>query len=106
MSEKEIISLLSEEQKLEEELTKAKVKAEKIPVKSLEEAKVEAETLQKGVESEIMELQNSLEKETNLRCQKIKERTEKKIQIIQSCHASVGTLAKKTMRELLGELIE
>ena len=106
MSEKEIDELLHMESKLEAKLTKEKLKAQNIPIKALQEAKDAAQILQAKANEQLKIQQENIIKEADIQCLKLKEKAQKEIIIIESCHSDLESLAKKTIKELLGELTQ
>ena len=106
MSEKEIIDVLAQEEELEAKLAKAKLQAEKIPQKALEKSQKQAERLKKEAQDKLLASKMAITKEVDLECKGISERSEKTIAVINSCHDNISGLAKRTIKDLLGELTE
>lgn len=104
MPEKEVEELLKLELRLESKLAKTKLNANNIPIKALQEAKDAVQILQSSVDQDLKKFQENLSKECQIKCMKLQEKAELEKEIIQSCYDDLDLLAKKTIKDLLGDL--
>ena len=104
MTEKEILHLLHEEDRLELKCKRAESKAELIQGTSLQQAKVRAEDMQRAALQDMIQLKKNHAENTAIVCKKMQEKAAQKVHIIEGCHANLQNLARKTMHELLLEL--